>query len=463
MALIFPLYLAVPLVSPPRGFVPPWPPGEMLLQERALDAATCAFPSFHVVWALVAADAWGVRFPLREARRGAGPAHRRELRHHGHARPRRRCGGPGRLRARGAPSRHWARSRRGTEGVANSWREDPRGTAADHQPRGLAALATFGGVTALGAMVDSDIRLLDPVRAAAALVGSALWAQTVEGSPSLSRPYGFYGGLLGIVAVGLAGPLLGTPTWLLLGANTVVGPWVQATGRMRCLVQGCCHGHEAPASVGIRYAHPRSRVVRLSTLGGVPVHPTPLYSILWNVVTAVVLVREAGVACADALRRRCVPDAQRPGALRGRRPTAASRRRRSSRGCACTSGWRPRSVIVVPGECPGTERAGTAARIEPRQRAGGARRGARSRGRAGFRLPRLPGAVLAAGVVARGAGTTFSVTSAARRWSPCGGSRAIPGARTGEVRAHEPGGSVKDRLAKAIIDDAEARGCCFQG
>jgi prolipoprotein diacylglyceryltransferase len=60
---------------------------------------------------------------------------------------------------------------------------------------------------------------------------------------------------------------------------------------MRCLVQGCCHGHQAPASVGIRYTHPRSRVVRLSTLGGVPVHPTPLYSILWNVATAVVVVR----------------------------------------------------------------------------------------------------------------------------------------------------------------------------
>jgi prolipoprotein diacylglyceryltransferase len=43
--------------------------------------------------------------------------------------------------------------------------------------------------------------------------------------------------------------------------------------------------------VGIVYRHPRSRVVRLSTLAGVPIHPTPLYSMLWNIVIAVILTR----------------------------------------------------------------------------------------------------------------------------------------------------------------------------
>jgi prolipoprotein diacylglyceryltransferase len=34
-----------------------------------------------------------------------------------------------------------------------------------------------------------------------------------------------------------------------------------------------------------------SRVVRLSTLGGVPVHPTPLYSMLWMLLVGLALLR----------------------------------------------------------------------------------------------------------------------------------------------------------------------------
>jgi prolipoprotein diacylglyceryltransferase len=126
----------------------------------------------------------------------------------------------------------------------------------------------------------------------AALVGSALWAQWIEGSPALLRPVGFYGGLLGICLAALAGPLLGTPVWLLLGAYAVAGPYVQAVGRLRCLVQGCCHGSPTSDSIGICYGHPRSRVCRLAPhLTNVPIHATPLYSILWNVATAIVVVR----------------------------------------------------------------------------------------------------------------------------------------------------------------------------
>jgi hypothetical protein len=123
-------------------------------------------------------------------------------------------------------------------------------------------------------------------------VASALWAQLVEGSPSLLRPYGFYGALLGgIVACLASGPLFGIDPWLLLGAFAVAAPWTQAIGRFRCLVQGCCHGREAPAWVGIVYRHPRSRVCRLSKLGGIPVHPTPLYSTLCNAAIMLFVTR----------------------------------------------------------------------------------------------------------------------------------------------------------------------------
>src|SRR5262249_20643559 len=127
--------------------------------------------------------------------------------------------------------------------------------------------------------------------AAAGLVGSALWAQYLEGSPVLLRPYGFYGGVLGIVAAAIAVTLArAQDPWPLLGADSVAAPWVQAVGLRRCLVQGCCHGRPAPEAIGIRYTHPRSRVCK-AELAGVPLHATPLYSIGWNVVVGVVLAR----------------------------------------------------------------------------------------------------------------------------------------------------------------------------
>ena len=83
----------------------------------------------------------------------------------------------------------------------------------------------------------------------------------------------------------------GKSPWVLLSAFSVAAPWIQSFGRLRCLVQGCCHGGAALPAIGIRYTHPRSRVSRLTSLAGVPVHPTPLYSILSNLVIAIVMTR----------------------------------------------------------------------------------------------------------------------------------------------------------------------------
>ncbi|HEX4802696.1 MAG TPA: prolipoprotein diacylglyceryl transferase family protein, partial [Myxococcaceae bacterium] len=123
------------------------------------------------------------------------------------------------------------------------------------------------------------------------LMCAGLWAQLVEGSAVLSRPFGFYGGICGIAIGGLVAPVVGTSPWLVLAAWSVAAPWVQAVGRIRCLVQGCCHGAPAPAWLGIRHHHSRSRVVRLTDFAGAPLHPTPLYSILWNALTALAVAR----------------------------------------------------------------------------------------------------------------------------------------------------------------------------
>jgi protein-S-isoprenylcysteine O-methyltransferase Ste14 len=185
----------------------------------------------------------------------------------------------------------WRSLRSLAERVANSWHEARIGPVRIINHGMWAALATFGGIAIVGTLLGPGHTRAIVFAAAAGLVGAGVWAQTIEGSPALSRPYGFYGGVLGICLAALAAPLLGTPVWLLLGGYAVAGPYVQAMGRMRCLVQGCCHGRETIASIGIRYHHPRSRVCRLTHLAGVPVHATQLYSILWNGVTMVVVAR----------------------------------------------------------------------------------------------------------------------------------------------------------------------------
>jgi prolipoprotein diacylglyceryltransferase len=79
--------------------------------------------------------------------------------------------------------------------------------------------------------------------------------------------------------------------WTLLGAHCLAAPWTQAIGRLRCLVNGCCHGAPAPPEVAIHVTHARSRVTRLAKLARVGIHPTQLYSILSNAFLGLVLCR----------------------------------------------------------------------------------------------------------------------------------------------------------------------------
>jgi hypothetical protein len=177
------------------------------------------------------------------------------------------------------------------ERIANSWREWRFGPVRVINHGAYVGAAGFLGIWIGGVLAGPGHLSAIVVAALAALVGAALWAQYVEGSPQLLRPYGFYGGLLGGTLGALAAPLFHTSMWLLLGVFSAVGSLVQATGRLRCLVQGCCHGRPAPEGMGIRYVHPNSRVCRLSAWTGVPLHATPVYSILWNGLVTLLLCR----------------------------------------------------------------------------------------------------------------------------------------------------------------------------
>jgi protein-S-isoprenylcysteine O-methyltransferase Ste14 len=185
----------------------------------------------------------------------------------------------------------WEGVRAVSEHVANSWHATQVGPMRVISHGKWAGLAAFGGILIIGSGLGPGPGHFATlvVGAAGGLLGAGLWAQGIEGSAALSRPFGFYGGLLGICIGALAAPLFGTPIWLLLGSVSLAAPFIQGVGRMRCLVQGCCHGSETNETLGIRVHHPVSRVCRLAHLDGVPIHPTPTYSILVNVVTFIVI------------------------------------------------------------------------------------------------------------------------------------------------------------------------------
>ena len=63
----------------------------------------------------------------------------------------------------------------------------------------------------------------------------------------------------------------------------------QAIGRVGCTLNGCCYGIETSAFCAVVYTHPDS----LAPIG-VPVHPTQIYEIVYNLIVFVVLLRLRG-------------------------------------------------------------------------------------------------------------------------------------------------------------------------
>jgi prolipoprotein diacylglyceryltransferase/protein-S-isoprenylcysteine O-methyltransferase Ste14 len=292
MSVAFLLYAILPLAAPPRPFTPQTALGRLLSWERMFDNAAGAFPSFHVIWAMLAAGvyasrwprlawiwhAWAVLVSVSCVTTGQHPI----------------ADVIGGLATVGLAARGpalWEVVRSHGERIANSWREWRIGPVrVINHGFYVGAGAFFSCLIAESfAGPERIVPILLP--ALATVVGAALWAQYIEGSPQLLRPFGFYGGLLGGTLGALLAPLFGTSPWLILAAFSAGGPWAQAMGRLRCLVQGCCHGRPAPEPIGIRYIQPRSRVCRMTKWTGVPLHPTPVYSILWNVFIALIITR----------------------------------------------------------------------------------------------------------------------------------------------------------------------------
>jgi hypothetical protein len=287
------LYLVVPAAVPARPFEGEGLSARLLTLEANLAGdGGGALPSFHVTWALLAAVLAARSFP-----RWRGPAFVWAAAvavscvttgMHAVADVVAGIGAFGLVSARAAV---WQRLRGAAERLANSfrtWRAGPFRFFVHAPYAGFAAAIAVwiasGLVGATGLAAVTAVVLVS-------VVSAALWAQWIEGASVSLRPFGYYGSVVGATLACLALPWIGQPMWPVAGGLAVAAPFAQAIGRMRCLVQGCCHGRPAPAWLGIVCRHPQSRAVRLAGFDGVPIHPTQLYSLLWNLVLGVVLLR----------------------------------------------------------------------------------------------------------------------------------------------------------------------------
>ncbi len=169
-----------------------------------------------------------------------------------------------------------------SEKVANSWKEWSFGHIRIINHGFYAGFSAFFGILLGGCIAGKEYAWAILVFTLVGLIISALWAQMIEGSEKLKRPFGYYGALVGIIFASMIVWIMGYNVWVIIGVFSVLMPWVQAIGRLRCLINGCCHGRPTEDSkIGIRYFHDRSRVSGISGLKGELLHPTPLYAILW--------------------------------------------------------------------------------------------------------------------------------------------------------------------------------------
>lgn len=186
----------------------------------------------------------------------------------------------------------WQGIKEAAEYVANSWREWHFGSVRIINHGVYAGLAAFAGTYVISSLIPKHSFFITILIILCAVFGAALWAQIIEGSPKLQRPYGYYGSVIGVLIGGvIISILFNISIFFLLGALSMAAPWIQMIGRFRCLVQGCCHGKPTTLHLGICFYHPLSRVNKISELKGVYLYPTQLYSMGTNFITGLILLR----------------------------------------------------------------------------------------------------------------------------------------------------------------------------
>lgn len=286
------LQCVLPLYAEPRAFEPTSFMGDLILIERTLDGPAAAFPSFHVIWALLAMRSWSIAYPQLQAifRSLAlliiiscvltGVHSILDV-----------IAGIAVFFAVDKKEKIAKVFRHASERLANSWKAWNIGSLRIINHSIYAGSAAFIGIFIAAQFGIGIITLLTVT--VCSVVGGAVWAQLIEGSKKMLRPFGFYGALIGgIVGVAISSMCFGADPALTFAAFAIASPLTQAVGRLRCLVQGCCHGRpvDEKGGLGIQYVNEHSRVC-LSGLKGQTIHNTQAYSMIANVIIAIVLFR----------------------------------------------------------------------------------------------------------------------------------------------------------------------------
>ena len=295
-ALVGLLWWTVPLVAPPRpiGGLEPSFWTRALAWERSVDdpVGLGAWPSFHVLWVLLAAASLdGARPTVRVAAYAWAAAVGLSCLTTGMHAAQDVVAGVLVFWVVHFRDEVWRGILYVSEKLANGWREWKFGPIRVINHGAFGALGALAGFFVVSSILGAAQGWQMWTVGLASIVTAALWAQIIEGESVSLRPFGYYGAVVGVVIGGGALAVLGTSPLHAWAAFAVGAPLIQAFGRCRCLIQGCCHGQPCSPEAGIVVVHERSRVVKLSGLGGQPVYPTQTYSILANVATALIMFR----------------------------------------------------------------------------------------------------------------------------------------------------------------------------
>ena len=286
------LQYVLPLIAAPKPFTPTTILGRLLIEERRLDGPTGACPSFHVSWSFISAYHYTCRFPrykflfyllatlISISCATTGMHSLIDIL-------------AGWLLFFVCTRRNylWIHVKNFYQYLANSWVAYRLGPLRIMNYSVYGFLSASSGCFLLCSLLEHVSIVL--LVSSSSLCMAALWGQWIEKSSGLSRPFGYFGCILG-GAMGsmFASYFFQTSIVAIFAAFALVSPWIQGTGRFRCIVQGCCHGRPTSnESMGVRVSNPKSRVCSLSKLTNIPIHPTAGYSIVANLIIAMLLWR----------------------------------------------------------------------------------------------------------------------------------------------------------------------------